>query len=49
MLEHVAREARSRGIVSIELEVVPTQNAALALYRSMGFVDVDRKRMGWSL
>jgi ribosomal protein S18 acetylase RimI-like enzyme len=35
--------------VSVELEVVPTQEAAFALYRSMGFVDVERKRMKWRL
>src|SRR5437870_2557207 len=43
ILSFVAREARKKGIVSVELEVVPTQEAAFALYRSMGFVDVDRK------
>jgi len=47
ILNFVAEEARRKGIVSIELEVVPTQEAAFALYRSMGFVDVDRKRMKW--
>ena len=47
ILKFVAEEARRKGIVSVELEVVPTQEAAFALYRSMGFVDVERKRMKW--
>jgi len=47
ILNFVAEEGRRKGIVSLELEVVPTQEAAFALYRSMGFVDVDRKRMKW--
>jgi ribosomal protein S18 acetylase RimI-like enzyme len=49
MLEHVRVEAKKKGIVAIELEVVPTQEAAFALYRGMGFVDVDRRRMGWKI
>ena len=49
ILNFVAREARKKGIVSVELEVVPTQEAAFALYRAMGFVDVERKRMKWKL
>jgi len=49
ILNSVAEEARRKGIVSIELEVVPTQEAAFALYRSMGFVDVERKRMKWKI
>jgi GNAT superfamily N-acetyltransferase len=49
ILNFVAEEARRKGIVSVELEVVPTQEAAFALYRSMGFVDVERKRMKWKM
>ena len=49
ILEYVAAQARRRGIVAIELEVVPTQEAAFALYRSMGFVDVERRRMSWGM
>ena len=49
ILNFVARQARQRRIVSVELEVVPTQTAAFALYRGLGFVDVDRKRMKWVL
>ena len=49
ILNFVAEEARRKGIVSIELEVVPTQEAAFALYRSMGCVDVERKRMKWKI
>jgi GNAT superfamily N-acetyltransferase len=46
MLEHVSREGKKKGIVGVELEVVPGQEAALSLYRGMGFVDVERRRMG---
>jgi ribosomal protein S18 acetylase RimI-like enzyme len=49
ILNFVAAEARRKEIVAIELEVVPTQEAAFALYRSLGFVDVERKRMKWKL
>jgi len=49
ILNFVAEEARRKNIVSLELEVVPTQEAAFALYRGMGFVDVERKRMKWKL
>ena len=49
ILRSVAQEARGKGIVSVELEVVPTQEAAFALYRSLGFMDVERKRMKWKL
>ena len=49
ILNFVATQARRKGIVSVELEVVPTQEAAFALYRSMGFMDVERKRMKWRL
>jgi ribosomal protein S18 acetylase RimI-like enzyme len=34
---------------AIELEVVPTQEAAFALYRALGFSDVQRKRMSLAL
>ena len=49
ILNHVADEARRRDVRAIELEVVPTQAAAFALYRSLGFTDVDRQRMSWKL
>jgi GNAT superfamily N-acetyltransferase len=49
ILNFVAEEGRRKGIVSVELEVVPTQEAAFALYRAMGFEDVERKRMKWVL
>jgi len=49
ILNFVAEQARRKGIVSVELEVVPTQQAAFGLYRTMGFVDVERKRMKWVL
>jgi GNAT superfamily N-acetyltransferase len=49
LLARVRDQARSRGVRSIELEVVPTQSAALALYRGLGFQDVHRQRMSLAL
>ena len=49
MLEHVAAKARRRRIAALELEVVPTQAAAFALYRALGFADVNRQRLKLSL
>ena len=34
---------------AVELEVVPTQAAAFALYRGRGFEDVHRQRTTWDL
>jgi GNAT superfamily N-acetyltransferase len=45
LLAHALDEARRRGLRSFDLEVVPTQTAALALYRALGFEDVPRQRM----
>jgi GNAT superfamily N-acetyltransferase len=45
ILEHVANEARRRGLRALDLEVVPSQQAAFALYRSLGFQDVPRQRL----
>jgi GNAT superfamily N-acetyltransferase len=49
LLARVCDHARRQGVRSIELEVVPTQSAALALYRALGFEDVHRKRMSLAL
>jgi GNAT superfamily N-acetyltransferase len=49
LLGRVIEEARRRGVRSIELEVVPTQAAALALYRVLGFEEVHRQRMSFAL
>ena len=49
LLARVREEARRRGLRAIELEVVPTQLAALALYRSLRFDQVHRTRMSLSL
>lgn len=49
LLARVCEEARERGMRAIELEVVPTQAAAFALYRSLGFDEVHRKRMSLAL
>ena len=45
LLAHALDEARRRGLRAFDLEVVPTQAAALALYRALGFEDVPRQRM----
>jgi len=49
LLSRISEEARHRGVRAIELEVVPTQKAAFALYRALGFADVQRKRMSLAL
>ena len=45
ILRHVAEEARRRGLRALDLEVVPTQKPAFALYDALGFRDVDRHRL----
>jgi ribosomal protein S18 acetylase RimI-like enzyme len=45
VLDHLSAEARRRGMRAVELEVVPTQAAAFALYRRRGFREVHRQRM----
>ena len=45
LLAHALDQARRRGLRAFDLEVVPTQAAALALYRALGFEDVPRQRM----
>ena len=49
LLARVCDEARRQGVRAIELEVVPTQSEAFALYRALGFQDVRRKRMSLPL
>ena len=49
MLEHVANQARRRGLRAFDLEVVPSQLAAFALYRSLGFQEVPRQRLALEL
>jgi len=49
LLARVCGQARRLGIRAIELEVVPTQSAAFALYRALGFKDVHRQRMSLDL
>jgi GNAT superfamily N-acetyltransferase len=49
LLERVIEEARRRGIGALELEVVPTQAAASALYRAFGFEELHRKRLSLAL
>ena len=45
LLMRISDEARARGVRGVDLEVVPTQAAAFALYRGLGFQDVHRQRM----
>jgi GNAT superfamily N-acetyltransferase len=49
LLGSVFDEARARGVRAVDLEVVPTQAAAFALYRELGFEEVHRQRMTLSL
>jgi GNAT superfamily N-acetyltransferase len=49
LLRAVCDEARRRGLRAVELEVVRTQAAAFALWRALGFTDVNRQRMSLAL
>ncbi len=49
LLVHALDQARHRRLRAFDLEVVPTQAAALALYRALGFEDVPRQRMSLEL
>jgi len=49
LLARVCEQARRLGLRSVELEVVPTQSAAFALYRALGFQDLQRQRMSLAL
>ena len=42
LLAFVCEEARNNGMRAVELQVVPSQQPALALYRSLGFRTNDR-------
>lgn len=42
LLSFVIAEARLHGLCAVELQVVPSQGAAFALYRALGFVANDR-------
>ncbi len=46
-LDYIVGEGWRRGVRAGELEVVPTQAAAFALYRRHGFREVHRQRMTW--
>ena len=45
LLDYLTTEGRRRGARAVELEVVPTQASALALYRRRAFREVHRQRM----
>ncbi len=49
LLNFVCDEGRKRGVRALNLEVVPAQAAALALYRRLGFAEVHRTRLGLRL
>jgi ribosomal protein S18 acetylase RimI-like enzyme len=49
LLERIFEHARSRAIRAVDLEVVPTQTAAIELYRKLRFVNVHRSRLSLSL
>ena len=49
LLRAICDEARRRGLRAVELEVVPTQAAAFALWCALGFTDVNRQRMTLAL
>jgi ribosomal protein S18 acetylase RimI-like enzyme len=44
LVQHVIDAAPALGVVALDLEVVKTQAAALALYPALGFKRVDRLR-----
>jgi GNAT superfamily N-acetyltransferase len=49
VLNRVSEEARRRNIRAIDLEVIPTQSAAFALYEVLGFKPVHRSRLSLRL
>jgi ribosomal protein S18 acetylase RimI-like enzyme len=49
LLDRVFEQARSRAIRAVDLEVVPTQTAAMGLYRKLRFATVHRYRLSLSL
>lgn len=49
LLDELERRGVALGIRALELEVVPTQAAAFALYDSRGFRRVDRARLSKAL
>ncbi|MFL5442125.1 MAG: GNAT family N-acetyltransferase [Myxococcales bacterium] len=49
LLTRIRDEARKEGIRALDLEVVPTQAAALALYEALGFEKVNRLRISLPL
>ena len=44
LLRHVLRMARGRGAQRVFLEVRPSNEHAIALYQSMGFIEVGRRK-----
>ena len=49
LLAFAQEEGRKRDVRALNLEVVPTQAAAFALYRRLGFTDVRRARLRLAL
>lgn len=44
LLDHLRKEARRHGVTQFFLEVRPSNEAALALYRKQGFEHIGRRR-----
>jgi ribosomal-protein-alanine N-acetyltransferase len=44
LVERAVAECRDRGAETVSLEVRPTNSAAIALYRSLGFRETGRRR-----
>ena len=49
LVAYVAEQARQNGLGAIELEVEPSLAEALALWRSLGFRPIDRRRFDLAL